>query len=184
MIRLYERKTYHDMIIEKRAHVMSICGGLICKVCGYTNFQALALSGGNIKNYMKLDYYISHVDQARENITVLCYNCLMWKRNTNKRVKIMKGSHKFHNRQIERIFHILNQFECQNCGISDKRFLEIDHIAGQGNRKLKTLPGRASQERRYYIKHPQQCREDLQILCSNCNQLKKEERMEYGLIHV
>lgn len=65
--------------------------------------------------------------------------------------------------------------KCLHCGFSDKRALQVDHIYGGGNR-----------DRKSNIKNAQQLLRDIllnenkyQLLCANCNWIKRFENNEY-----
>lgn len=71
--------------------------------------------------------------------------------------------------------------KCVKCGINDWRVLQVDHINGGGNREyLKTGYG-ARFHRKLIdgILH----REDYQLLCANCNWIKRYEENECGRTH-
>lgn len=61
--------------------------------------------------------------------------------------------------------------KCVMCGIADPRVLQIDHINGGGNKERK-LGGHKYRQK--ILAHL----EDYQILCANCNWIKKFERNE------
>lgn len=67
---------------------------------------------------------------------------------------------------------ILDKFEkkCKRCGFSDVRALQIDHVNGGGIRELKTL-GRNE----YYHKVLEDSEGLYQLLCANCNWIKRYE---------
>ena len=65
---------------------------------------------------------------------------------------------------------------CVKCGFSDIRALQIDHINGGGSKHKRSCSG----SHEYYktmIVYP----EDYQLLCANCNQIKKCEDREHVL---
>jgi len=63
---------------------------------------------------------------------------------------------------------------CQKCSFKDVRALHFDHIENDGFIERKKFKG-ATQEMRFYFKYPQKARGKLQVLCSNCNWLKRNE---------
>jgi len=73
------------------------------------------------------------------------------------------------------IFAILG-CNCVNCGFSDKRALQIDHINGGGNQERKNR-GAASQYR-FILTKLEEGSKDYQILCANCNWIKRAENNE------
>lgn len=67
---------------------------------------------------------------------------------------------------------------CKNCGFSDLRALQFDHIHGGGSkamRKLKTR-GRAWYYRKIALAPKME--KVFQILCANCNWIKRVEQLE------
>ena len=58
------------------------------------------------------------------------------------------------------------------CRIEDSRCLQLDHVRGDGARDRERL-GQSSQIVRYYLDHLDEARENLQVLCANCNWVKR-----------
>lgn len=61
---------------------------------------------------------------------------------------------------------------CKRCGFSDPRALELDHVNGGGHSERKRI-GNMGVYRRA-LKVPG----EYQLLCANCNRIKKAERNE------
>jgi len=60
--------------------------------------------------------------------------------------------------------------ECVQCGYSeDARGLVLDHKMSDGAEDRKRLGAKIA---RYYIKHLDEAKENLQVLCATCNQIK------------
>ena len=67
--------------------------------------------------------------------------------------------------------------KCLKCGFSDKRALQFDHINGGGNNdRLKFNDAYKLYE--FYLNRPELASKELQILCANCNWIKKDENKE------
>jgi len=65
---------------------------------------------------------------------------------------------------------------CVRCGINDWRVLQIDHVNGGGTKEKKRYGGNG-----YYIHIIRKLKEgskDYQLLCANCNWIKKYENGE------
>lgn len=66
--------------------------------------------------------------------------------------------------------------KCKNCGNNDIRILCIDHINGGGNKERLKFGGS------YFMKILKEIEENndikYQLLCCNCNQIKKIENLE------
>lgn len=56
---------------------------------------------------------------------------------------------------------------CEWCGVNDSRLLQVDHINGGGQKERRNL-GWAGIEKRVF-----KCPPDYQLLCANCNLIKK-----------
>jgi hypothetical protein len=66
--------------------------------------------------------------------------------------------------------------KCIKCGFIDIRALQIDHIHGGGLKELRKNGNYAI----YYkiVKDPEKAKEDYQVLCANCNWIKRFENKE------
>ena len=70
--------------------------------------------------------------------------------------------------------------KCARCGFADERALQVDHVHGSGLRELK---GRSGGPHTYYTKVLASVLADegkYQLLCANCNWIKRAERREVG----
>lgn len=67
--------------------------------------------------------------------------------------------------------------KCVRCGITDIRVLQIDHVHGHGN---KDRIGLNRSQFYYYRKVLADTEGNYQILCANCNWIKKYENKENG----
>jgi hypothetical protein len=61
---------------------------------------------------------------------------------------------------------------CVGCGHRDIRVLEMDHIHDDGAEDRRRFKGARSMLT-YYLSRPDEARERLQLLCRNCNWLKR-----------
>ncbi len=66
--------------------------------------------------------------------------------------------------------------KCAMCGFSDPRALQIDHVNGDGAEERKM----ATSSSAYYRHMLKRGLEHYQILCANCNWIKRAERKEDG----
>lgn len=89
---------------------------------------------------------------------------------------------KSYRKKRKELMNILGGPKCSNpnClvpgGCRDERCLQFDHINGGGVKSLKgTGPINVYN---YYIKYPELARKELQILCANCNWIKRAENNE------
>lgn len=63
--------------------------------------------------------------------------------------------------------------KCIKCGFSDSRALQVDHINGGGVKEYKKI-GLSAMYKRVF-----EHRQDYQILCANCNWIKRFENQEW-----
>jgi len=65
--------------------------------------------------------------------------------------------------------------QCAKCGFKDRRALQLDHINGGGSRELKEIKATG-----IYLKIlKSENVTDYQLLCANCNWIKRAEKKEY-----
>jgi CxxC-x17-CxxC domain-containing protein len=82
------------------------------------------------------------------------------------------GSDKFYNTLKEKLFEILGGKVCSSCGFKDERALGFGHIHDEDTFDDVRRGGSASSWGKY-ISDPQLARNELKILCLNCNEVKK-----------
>ena len=70
---------------------------------------------------------------------------------------------------------VLDKFggKCGRCGFSDSRALQVDHVNGGGKRELKNVTRAA-----YLKKVLSDTTDTYQLLCANCNWIKRYENNE------
>lgn len=82
-----------------------------------------------------------------------------------------------HHRQTVRIeiLVMLGGAHCKHCGFSDVRALQIDHINGGGNGDLRTQGGNTNlwAFRNWLEQNLEEGRKLYQVLCANCNWIKR-----------
>lgn len=66
---------------------------------------------------------------------------------------------------------------CSVCGFSDFRALEIDHINGNGQRE-REVGFHSRTMHLFIIANPDQAKKKYQVLCANCNRIKKHDKDE------
>lgn len=127
-----------------------------------------------IRNHEKLkeyarDYYRKHRDKIRTH------------NNTEQIREKMRENLKKARKNLLDLFG--NKCSNPNClvpgGCRDARCLQLDHINGGGVRELRARKGYSASI--YYSIHPEEAKEKLQLLCANCNWIKKVERNETAL---
>ena len=66
---------------------------------------------------------------------------------------------------------------CVQCGFADIRALQIDHIHGGGTKEIRKLGGEKMY--RMYLNNPALANTQLQVLCANCNWIKRYTHEEH-----
>jgi len=81
------------------------------------------------------------------------------------------GSDKFYETIKEKLFEILGGKTCSNCGFKDERALGITPVSGTSSNDN----GRGGDASSWgkYISAPELAREELKILCLNCNEIRE-----------
>jgi hypothetical protein len=112
------------------------------------------------RNYVKNN---PEVKEYRDNYGKEYRKTHKYKSNSTKKVR-------------NKIFELLGK-KCVKCGFSDIRILQIDHIKGNGKKQRKAL-------KNYYrmllkiLEDLTAGSKDYQILCPNCNWIKRIENKE------
>ena len=82
------------------------------------------------------------------------------------------GSDKFYATIKEKLFEILGGKTCSSCGFKDERALGISPISDNANFDSNGRGGEASSWGKY-ISSPELAKEDLHVLCLNCNEIRQ-----------
>jgi len=99
--------------------------------------------------------------------------CREWRRKHSERTKELYQ--KYYLRLKVKVIEKLGG-KCVRCGFSDPRTLQIDHVHGGGVKEIKML-----KNRRNFLKKVLADKEgNYQMLCANCNAIKKVENKEIG----
>ncbi len=88
-----------------------------------------------------------------------------------------------HQQIREVLFERLGVHVCSECGFPDKRALHFDHVNGGGRRHRKSLPSGSAYYRALMNMSLDELRAAFQVLCANCNAIKREEREEWRWRH-
>lgn len=76
----------------------------------------------------------------------------------------------------KQIFRLLGGEQCSKCGFDDYRALQIDHKNGGGLKEFRENPTLLKAKK--YLEHIQIHQSDYQVLCANCNWIKRFENSE------
>lgn len=91
--------------------------------------------------------------------------------------KIRVTSKRAYTKLRQKLFDLLGD-KCIRCGFTDRRALQVDHINGDANVDRARFGVSTSIKYTYYLKNKDEAKERLQILCANCNWIKRNENNE------
>ena len=100
-----------------------------------------------------------------------------WKKNKKSMLLQRKGYRKKRRKKVLTFFG----GKCAHCGYKDWRALQIDHINGGGCREKKRMGGESIFYTYIYnliLSDPRRVKAKYQLLCSNCNWIKRYENDE------
>lgn len=131
------------------------------------------------------EYYLKNKERmnerGRENYAKK--KALGWKYNKKhsreyqeKNKDRLKEYAKKHQREIRKTLIILMGGKCVKCGFDDERALQIDHIHGGGYKERKEATSKNFNRRA--IKSVKNNEGVFQLLCANCNWIKRHENNE------
>ena len=128
----------------------------------------------------KSDFY---QDKGRlDKLTVYCITC----HNKMREIAMAKNPEyrsKYHKKmramRKSKLMTLLGGAICKRCGFSDIRALQFDHIHGTGKQDKTRFKRQLDKFMNYYIDRPVKARQTLQVLCANCNWIKRSENKEY-----
>jgi len=195
---------YHEITNFKkrqmRENLVELLGGrCVSANCTYTGndirvLQIDHIQGGGLKELKQFKsrfslykYYLTHTDEAIEKLQILCTNCNWIKKYVN--------GERFNNEMPKERLALVNLFgnqcmneSCESGNPTDLRCLQLDHVKGHGVQES-IQHGAMLTMYRYYLKHVAEALERLQVLCANCNMLKRQQLQEhptarYALVQV
>lgn len=82
------------------------------------------------------------------------------------------------NQKLKECIYSLLGNKCRICGFLDYRALQIDHINGGGIQERNSRNG--SHDRAFVLKSILNKENKYQLLCANCNWIKRFENKEHG----
>ena len=81
---------------------------------------------------------------------------------------------KYYRKKRDEVLRLLGD-KCKKCGISDKRVLQVDHINGGGLKETNSMTVMYS---KYIFESISKGSTKYQLLCANCNWIKRAENNE------
>lgn len=91
------------------------------------------------------------------------------------RAYMSREQSKHYRKWRDKVFDVLGRV-CVHCGFSDARALQIDHINGGGNHQARNRKGGLLLFYKSILADPS----GYQVLCANCNWIKRAENDENG----
>jgi len=95
---------------------------------------------------------------------------------------VSKSNRKTHHQKRLELLQLVGDTKCAKCGFTDWKALQLDHKNGNGLDDKKRI-GFGKKYMQYYLNHPQEAKEKLQVLCANCNWIKRYDNNETSLKH-
>lgn len=172
------RKSKIKRYYENKKEIYNILGNK-CIQCGFNDLRALHIdhvNGGGSKlrkiSHDLLYRIYKELLTGSKDYQLLCANCNMIKKyNENNYNENISNKNKCYHRIRNEAIEILGE-KCNKCNEFNKRVLNIDHIKGKGCKERREI-GIYRMCKRVKI-HP----EDYQLLCANCNWIKRFENKE------
>lgn len=129
------------------------------------------------------EYYIERAKKWKKNNPERYRETrLLWNKNNRKKRREYHRKYRITSGGVRgRLIKLLgNRCSNQDClvpnGCTDTRCLQIDHINGGGVKQVKKLGSNGVY--RYYYNRPEEAKKDLQLLCANCNWIKRAIQKE------
>lgn len=107
----------------------------------------------------------------------MAYDKTYYAKNREKMRKQQNLSHRNTRKKIRLSIFDLLGFKCCRCGFDDIRALQIDHVNGDGSQH-RAIPGNSISYFKGILKKVMEGSKDFQILCANCNWIKRAEKNE------
>ena len=128
----------------------------------------------------KPNYFIGYWERNKDKLAPINRN---WKENHRVRMAELDSKSRY-KLKIMVFGHYKKGgiLKCEHCGITDIRILSIDHINGGGASHLRSIGRRAGQGFYRWLRdnsYPA----GYQVLCLNCNIIKRIENKENGIKH-
>lgn len=128
-------------------------------------------------------YYKTHKEQIRKQHAEY-YQKNEKKRKTYRSIYYKENCGKWTFQRHETRRKILERLggKCVKCGFNDYRALQIDHIYGNGNKDREKMKKKGGHAWNKYLLSlsDEELKKDFQLLCANCNWIKRFEKREHG----
>jgi len=128
-----------------------------------------------VKNKASLAYTRRHAEMNR-------IRSKTYYQENKHRYNNTRSSRRQHYRDL--LFEALGGAKCVRCGFSDRRALQFDHINGDGTKKIHHDESKDSHTYVIYANDPELARKTFQVLCANCNAIKRSERYKSPLRNI
>jgi hypothetical protein len=199
-------KYYHDNITDNKKYKNALRGrifratlrkkalyilGEVCVICGKTDIRYLQIDhihGGGTKERLNSNYdniyrkIILNPEKSKLEYQLLCANHNIIKRiDTHEYIfekkmdclSIIRREQQKIKR--EKVLSILGR-KCCFCGYDDVRCLQRDHIHGGGTEEHRRIGSHGILNK--ILSNPEKYKKEYQMLCANCNSIKKYENNE------
>ncbi len=143
-------------LIKDMSKLLGYYGGIYCPACHRSVFEP--------------DEFKFNKDNQRINAICL-KDAKSKKRGKKSKMSLSKKL------RLE-LLEIIGNSKCNRCGFDDVRALQLDHIKGDGAIERKKFKNSHYEWHFYRYENPDLAKEKLQVLCANCNWIKREENDE------
>jgi len=160
-----------------------------CDVCGNLDTRILQvdhIKGGGRKEYKGAGSRPLYrrilkmpVVEALEKHRLLCPNCNFLERLKMSGVNEYSTRNTYNNLRWNVLDYLSDGSNCKECGCDDIRVLQIDHVRGGGTQDYREFGGSLQIYRKILKMSKSQALKQYQVLCANCNWIKRVERREY-----
>lgn len=121
------------------------------------------------------EWYHLHKDRTRPH-----RKAIRQRYEAANREKMSQKASGVHYRKKLKVLVHLGGACCVRCRFSDLRVLQIDHIHGGGCKERRSIGGYNGILNRILSMSPDQAKQEYQVLCANCNVIKKHENREFA----
>ena len=114
-------------------------------------------------------------DCSKKKVQASYYKTLSWKKYWEKNKEKFKPIRERYRKDTRKKATDHLGGKCKKCGFDDERALQIDHINGDG------IKDRNKQITGFYKRVIEDTENKYQLLCANCNAIKRIENKEFGI---
>ena len=146
---------------------------MLCSDCMERNVYAKSLCKRCYTRKQRREYYKANPEKYR-------IKAKKWYKNNRESVLATNRKRlpliRIYRRQYENKIRLdilkLMGNKCVKCGFDNWMGLQLDHINGGGTKEMREFK-RPKAMYRFYLANPLEAKKRIQVLCANCNQIKR-----------